>query len=115
MWVRAPVDKHKDLPAGRLSSQFTANQSAKSLEGLAHVAMSPVQVIVQRVAQGEHRLPQMNELGNTARIARIHADTNPIGEDNLSKTGIFRVKWNKSTGNLLVSFAILAHPVLEGG
>lgn len=111
----APVDKHKYVTAARLATELIANDTAQSIEGLAHVTMPPVQVVAKGVAQCKHRLPQGNELGNTGLIVCGKYNAYPVGVDNLGQTGIFGAKWNKSTGTISVGFLILSHPVLECG
>ena len=46
----ATVQKDKYFPAGRLAAQLIADQTAQSIEGLAHVTHPTIQLVGERVA-----------------------------------------------------------------
>ena len=73
----AAVQEHKNLPAGRVAAQLTADQPGQPVEALAHVADPAVQVVAVGGAQGEHYARWMSWLIRAGLAGQL--TTTPLG------------------------------------
>src|SRR5690625_5120832 len=49
------VQKHKDLPAGRIPTQLITNQARQPVKAFAHIARPAIQMVAVRRVQAEHQ------------------------------------------------------------